>query len=208
MLDFLQSVLDFFDFVTNWWWFFLALIIVFVIAICNTPDEKEKRRKKRELKEKEQQTKRDYRQKYHYISCDTMWKHLYGLPIPQMTECEIWECEDCLIFYDNHPYVLKYSQLIKAEFMSRSEVKKHYVDDTTGAIVGAAAFGAIGALLGGGTKTVTEVENSYFVSLTYKSNNEIRYILFDVTNSKVSAKNFVKKIEPHIDRTDTGVTVL
>ena len=48
--------------------------------------------------------------------------------------------------------------------------------------------------LGGGTKTITESDKKYILAITYKSDDEIKYILFDVTANKVTAKNVIADI--------------
>ena len=85
-------------------------------------------------------------------------------------------------------------KIIKAEILDQTQFKKHYLDNATGAIAGGMLLGAAGALLGGGTKTITESDKKYILAITYKSDDEIKYILFDVTANKVTAKNVIADI--------------
>lgn len=48
--------------------------------------------------------------------------------------------------------------------------------------------------MGGGTKTITESDKKYILAITYKSDDDIKYILFDVTSNKVAAKNVIADI--------------
>lgn len=187
---------------------FVIAIIIFMIVHYNTKPEREKRQARKETAQNERQKRLDYYHKYQMIDHQSFWIHINGLPVPEMSECEIWECENCLIFYNGYPYVLDYSKLINIEFMSRSEIKRHYLNNASGAIAGGMMLGALGAVLGGGTKTVTEEEYNYFVAITYKSDGEIKNIFFDVTKPRNAAKPFVKRLKTHIDFSDRGAMEL
>ena len=77
--------------------------------------------------------------------------------------------------YYGAPITLFYSKIIKAEILDQTQFKKHYLDNATGAIAGGMLLGAAGALLGGGTKTITESDKN-------------------VTANKVTAKNVIADI--------------
>lgn len=173
-----------------------------------SPSERRKRREKKETERREREKRWDLQKKYNMKSCAYGWMHLSGLPIAETAKCDIWECENCLVFYSGRPYVLDYSKLMNIEFLTRSEVRKHYTDDVTGAIAGGLLFGVPGALFCGGTKEITETESSYFVSVTYKSGKEIKNLLFNVTGTEYPAKNFVKKIRKYINYSDRSETRL
>ncbi len=123
--------------------------------------------------------------------------HLSGLPLPQKTECEIWECDEKIIIRHGASFSLNYSQIIDIECISSTEVQKHYVDKTSGAVAGGMLFGVLGAIMFGGTKTIVDTETTYFLTITYSSNGEIKYLIFDVTSKCQNAKNFIKQIRTY-----------
>lgn len=182
--------MDIINFFIDTWWLWIIIVIVTIIAIYNSPEEKEKREKNRENNQIEHDKMVEYMDKYNCEETYLCYEHLYGLNIPEKASCNLWICEECLIIYYGSPIILNYSKIINVEVLNDTQIKKQYVDNTSGAIVGGLALGAIGAIIGGGTKTVTETNKKFFLTITYKSNDEIKCIIFDVTYSKVQAKKF------------------
>lgn len=176
----------------------ILLIIVFVIYY-NQPESKKEREKKRLAESAEREKINGYKQKYK-CKRTCHFEHLYGLNIPNGATCDVWICSKRLVAYYGAPITLLYTKMIKAEVIDQTQFKKHYIDNATGAIAGGIAFGAVGALLGGGTKTVTEMDKKYILAITYKNENEVRYILFDVTYNKSLAKEFAKEINHRISK--------
>lgn len=174
-----------------------AILAVLVIAACVVlyygSDMREEKKKKKLAKIAELERIRDLKQKYKCKKSNS-FEHLYGLNIPQGAMCDVWICSKRLVMYYGTPIILSYGKIIKVEMLDQTQFKKHYVDNTTGAIAGGMAFGTIGALLGGGTKAITDVDKKYILSITYDSDNSIKYILFDVTSNKYVAKEFVDDI--------------
>nr|DAQ48868.1 MAG TPA: hypothetical protein [Caudoviricetes sp.] len=177
------------------WWLglFVALIVVVSIIMYFDDDAREQRKKRKlaQIAEREQEI--EFKNKYKCKKSYTL-EHLYGLNIPQGAECGVWICSKRLVMYYGAPITLFYSKIIKAEILDQTQFKKHYLDNATGAIAGGMLLGAAGALLGGGTKTITESDKKYILAITYKSDDEIKYILFDVTANKVTAKNVIADI--------------
>lgn len=183
--------MDFISFIIDTWWLWIIIVIVTSFAICFSSDEKEKRQLKRENDLKESEKKLEYQNQYNCEETFLGIKHLYGLNIPQNANCDLWICKDCLVIYYGAPIVLNHSKIIASNFLTEEQLKKHYVDNTTGAIAGGLAFGTVGAIIGGGTKTVYETNKKNYLTVTYKSNDETNSIIFDVTDSKVIAKKIV-----------------
>lgn len=131
--------------------------------------------------------------------------HLHGLPIPEKSKCEIWECEEKLIIYYGSFFLLDYSKIMKIDIFTHSDIEKHYVNNASGAIVGAMLLGPIGALIGGGTKEITNYKNTSFFSITYNSNDEIKYIVFDISSSFASVSKFAEKIRKKVNLKNNSV---
>lgn len=125
---------------------------------------------------------------------------LSGLPIPPKAKCSIRECNEKLIIcYDTSvSFSLDYTKIINIECVSSTEVQKHYVDNTSKAIAGGMLFGFLGAMICGVTKTIVDTATTYFLAITYNSSNELKYLIFDVTDCYAMSRNFIKQIKEHI----------
>lgn len=131
-----------------------------------------------------------------------------GLTLPPKTKCELWECNSKLVIYQNSIFVLEYSKIINVECMSNVEVSKHYVDNASGAIVGGMLFGTVGAILGGGVKTVVDKDVTYYVIITYRSSDGTKYIVFNVTNCYSDGLSFARKIKTYLNNDNVNETVI
>lgn len=192
MIEFFKDGLTFFGYI-------IAAVIIFklIAFFANLYDESKSGHKKAAA-EAERRNKSELENQYGLISVERYYKHVCGLPIPENAECELWECNDCLLIYYGNPFILNYSKILSIELLSNTEVKKQYFDNTSGAIAGSLLLGPLGALVGGGKATATDIQTRYFVTVTYKSNDELNYIFFDVTDYRTQAKKFVYKIKSKI----------
>lgn len=124
--------------------------------------------------------------------------HLSGLPFAERAKCDIWECDDKLVFYRDTIIALPYSQIISIECISSTEVRTHFVDNTSGAIAGGLLFGVLGAIAFGGTKTIVEKETTYFLTITYQSKGDTKYIIFDAAKNYSTAQALADRIKSYL----------
>ncbi len=98
--------------------------------------------------------------------------HLSGLSVPAQTDCHVYLNRGGLIVEcASARFNIPASNITDISFMDLSQVRKHYVDNASGAIAGGLMFGALGALFMGGTKEITEVNEQYFLAVSYVSSD-------------------------------------
>ena len=77
------------------------------------------------------------------------------------------------------------SKLLDVSVMTQTEIQKQYVSSVGGAVAGAVLLGPIGAIIGGRATKKTVNNTSKYLVITYISDEETKYIVFDTTNSFV-----------------------
>lgn len=94
-------------------------------------------------------------------------------------------------------FILETSKLLDVSVMTQTEIQKQYVSSVGGAVAGAILLGPIGAIIGGRATKKTVNNTSKYLVITYISDEETKYIVFDTTNSFVgnSIKNKYKYLK-------------
>ena len=96
--------------------------------------------------------------------------HISGLSVPNQTKCHVYLNRSSLVIECDHArFAIPEKHISEISLLDLSQVNKQYIDNASGAIAGCLMFGAIGALLMGGTKEITEVNERYFLNVTYFS---------------------------------------
>lgn len=72
-----------------------------------------------------------------------------------------------------------------------TEIQQQYVSSAGGAVGGALLFGPLGAIIGGRAKKKKSKMVFRYLIVTYMSENEVKYVGFDVTNNFLLAMKFV-----------------
>ncbi|MFR4998394.1 MAG: hypothetical protein ACLUDK_14380 [Clostridium paraputrificum] len=108
--------------------------------------------------------------------------HINGLPIAENTLCQIYYTDDN-IFIDGsgQSFNLSNEKISAIEIKTDVEIQKQYVSSVAGGITGAIVFGPLGALIGGRVKEKKIKNTTRYLIITYTSDNEIKYLGFDVT---------------------------
>ncbi|WP_321993876.1 hypothetical protein [Clostridium butyricum] len=108
--------------------------------------------------------------------------HVNGLPIAENTLCQIYYTDDN-IFIDGsgQSFNLSNEKISAIEIKTDVEIHKQYVSSVAGGITGAILFGPLGALIGGRVKDKKIKNTTRYLIITYTSNNEIKYLGFDIT---------------------------
>lgn len=111
-------------------------------------------------------------------------KHIDGLPLIQGSLVDVMYCEDKFVFVkDNQEISVSLDKVIDVDNVTGKDIK---AQQAQGATAGALVFGGLsGAVIGSLAATTT-----YFV-ISYKSNDEIKSIIFDCSSSFFGIK--VKK---------------
>lgn len=125
----------------------------------------------------------DMKDKYNSIYY-AMLKHIDGLPLIQGSLVDVMYCADKFVFVkDNQEISVSLDKVIDVDNVTGKDIKSQQAQ---GAAAGALVFGGLsGAVIGSLAATTT-----YFV-ISYKSNDEIKSIIFDCSSSFFGIK--VKK---------------
>lgn len=114
----------------------------------------------------------------------TSLKHSIGLPVPEGTFCKLFLCPDKIeIECNGNKFNLDKSKITGVTMKTDVEIHKQYVSSIGGAVAGAAIFGTLGAMIGGRSKEKKSKIVNTFLIFTYKKDESLEYISFDVTNS-------------------------
>ena len=104
----------------------------------------------------------------------------------------------------NQTFELALDKVTNAFLLTEQQVKQIISQSAPGMIIGAAAFGLLGAMVGGRVKTKEKKTRRFFLGIDYISNNESNQIIIDVGEWSVQANKFIKKlneIKPLEDKT-------
>lgn len=121
-------------------------------------------------------------------------KHFYGLSLPENARAVIYEYSDKFTFISNGiSFSLLKDKITDISINKDTDIQKHYVSSTGGAIGGAMLFGPLGALIGGRVKTKNTYSIDYYLIFTYLKNNEPSYIAFNCNGKVFEAKKITKQ---------------
>lgn len=127
--------------------------------------------------------------------------HVYGLPVSEFLICNCYISKENYIFVcDEREFVLKRKSITDKYLTTDIEIQKQAVSNVGGAIAGAKAFGAIGALLASSAKVIDVTTIKRLLIIEYKSDEgEDKSLAFDITGklSDANAKFYfnIKKSE-------------
>jgi len=101
--------------------------------------------------------------------------HIIGLPVAEGVICSIKQLKDKFsIWASSTEFTLDSERVLSIEFKTNQEI---LAGNVGGAIGGALLFGALGAIIGGGSNTKT----THYIILTYKKDEEIKYMTFEIS---------------------------
>ena len=157
----------------------LVIIIVFVIALVKSC------KKAKLLMEND---------KVNGVKQRVAFKHVNGLSLPENTMCSILVYDDRYEFSANGvQFNLPLAKITDVCCKTDVDIQKQYVSSVAGAVGGAVLFGPLGAMIGGRAKQKKVKKVSTYLIITYMdSDNNVKYIGFDVTDSIFVANSFVK----------------
>lgn len=135
--------------------------------------------REKDLNKKEKERKKGERDAYGTLTL------VGGLgDLPQGSNCQVVYNSTRIKFTaSGQDFVLDASKLLDVSVMTQKEIQKQYVSSIGGAVAGAALLGPIGAIIGGRATQKKINQVSEYLVITYMSDGETKYIVFDVTNS-------------------------
>lgn len=134
--------------------------------------------------------------------------HFNGLPIPEGTMCNVSSQSSKYVFSANGATInLDKCKITDICMETDVEIQKQYVSSACGAIGGALLFGSVGALIGGRTKKKETKQIHTYLIFTYKSDEELKYLAFDVTYSLQGARKFVEEFHKNDVRNNAEINL-
>lgn len=130
------------------------------------------------------------------ITIYTAFHHVNGLPIPENVLCEVFSYPDRIDFKSGTTEIkLSKEKITDISIKTDTAIQQQLVSSAGGAIAGAMLFGSLGAIIGGRVKTKKVKTTTSYLIITYKSENELKYIGFDIQNNPPSADKLVKEFQ-------------
>ncbi len=130
------------------------------------------------------------------ITIYTAFHHVNGLPIPENVLCEVFSYPDRIDFKSGTTEIkLPKEKITDISIKTDTEIQQQLVSSAGGAIAGVMLFGSLGAIIGGRVKTKKVKTTTNYLIITYKSENELKYIGFDIQNNPPSADKLVKEFQ-------------
>lgn len=173
--------------------FFAILDIVFFKKYSDKKSGKADKRKQEKKESKELQERTVY------------GLHQAGLPLAQDAACTIADEGDSFkISGGGNNFELQKRKITSIDVKTDVEIQKQYVSSAGGAIAGAMVFGALGAIVGGRTKEKKTTETTYYLIFTYRSNNEISYISFEIQYGAIKKiDKWKNEVQGNFEQTET-----
>ncbi|MCD8048472.1 MAG: hypothetical protein LUG52_02520 [Clostridia bacterium] len=158
-------------------------------------------------KNAKQQKRREDELRARGMSIHTAFNHVNGLPIAENMLCEIFSYPDRLEFKSGTTNImLKRNKITDMCIKTDTEIQKQAVSSAGGAIAGAVMFGALGAAIGGRTKTKKIKTTTQYLIIIYRGEQEeLKYIGFDINLNPLSAPKLVKEF--HELNTTSGIQI-
>ncbi len=140
--------------------------------------------------------KKKEKKNFEGITIYTAFHHVNGLPIPENVLCEVFSYPDRIDFKSGTTEIkLPKEKITDISIKTDTEIQQQLVSSAGGAIAGAMLFGSLGAIIGGRVKTKKVKTTTNYLIITYKSENELKYIGFDIQNNPSSADKLVKEFQ-------------
>lgn len=124
--------------------------------------------------------------------------HAYGLNLPAQTQITAYLKNDTIDFEANGTtFTLQKSKLLDVSSLTDVQVQSQYTSSIGGAVAGAVLLGPIGAVIGGRSKQKNSKTRRQFLIFTYASDDQHRYLSFDITSKPLSGIKFIKDFKEH-----------
>lgn len=158
---------------------FASLVIIAIAGLCVYAIIAIGRKQKKAAEEKPKKAKKAKplaKGKFDIVS---------GLPVPAGAKCKIELYPDLMkIESVGQLFTLDQRRIFNVSIIKKSQIQKQCVSSAGGAVAGALLFGAIGAVVGGGTKVVNLKNVDRFLAFSYwaKDGKEAKQIIFAIKN--------------------------
>ena len=114
--------------------------------------------------------------------------------LPQGSVCDVYYNQVRIKFLvSGQEFTLDVSKLLDVSVMTSTQIQQQYVSSIGGAVAGAVLLGPLGAIIGGSAKKKNLNSKTRYLVISYISNDETKYIVFDVTTNSVLGNQLEKK---------------
>lgn len=144
------------------------------------------------------------------LSIYTALHHISGLPLIEDGLCEIFSFPDRLDFkYGTTEITLSKDKITDMLIKTDTEIQNQAVSSVGGAISGAMLFGAIGAIIGGRSKTkkIKTISNYLIIAYQEHTGDTPKFIVFDTKNNPPSAHKLIKEFHKNSNIHNTKITL-
>ena len=132
--------------------------------------------------------------------------HVYGLPIPENTNCEIRTYADRMEFHGGNADInLNRNKIVNVAMATDVDIQKQAVSSTGGAILGYAALGPLGAAIGGRVKNRTVRTATTYLIISYRDGESFKHIGFEVGPAINKAQELVNEFNKLNQNTVTKI---
>lgn len=133
--------------------------------------------------------------------CSVFGNLVSGLNLPEKTQLSINLFSDKIKIVTNYgnnsanqTFELPLEKVTNAFILSEQQVQQIVSQSAPGMVIGAAAFGILGAMVGGRVKTKEKRTMHFFFGIDYTSNGENCQVIIDVGEWSVQANKFIKEL--------------
>ena len=120
------------------------------------------------------------------------FKHITGLPLAEDYQCKVMYCPDKICIDTNgFEFNLPLTRISDMSIKTDIEISNTYTSSAGGAVGGALLFGPVGAMIGGRVKKKESKTIEQFLIITYEKEENIQYLVFDVTDNFANAKKMM-----------------
>lgn len=124
------------------------------------------------------------------------YKLASGLNLPEGIPCYVYCLKRSIVVEAaSQEFRLPTDRIVTALVMTKTQIQHQYVSSIGGTIAGAMMLGTVGAALGGMAKKKTIKNNTKYLVVAYQGQEDIHYMIFDVTSKVSSAKKFQKRFQ-------------
>lgn len=114
--------------------------------------------------------------------------------LPQGAVCDVYYNQVRIKFVvSGQEFNLDASKLLDVSVMTSTQIQQQYVSSIGGAVAGAVLLGPLGAIIGGSSKKKNINNTTRYLVISYISEEETKYLVFDVTNNSVLGNQLEKK---------------
>lgn len=170
-------------------YFVLIVFLFFTIIFCIVMFRKTRKAQK-ESKKRFQQL------KAAGMLTQAFLPHIYGLPMPENTNCTIQTYPDHIEFHGGNMDInLSRSKIVNMAVLSDVEIQHQAVSSVGGAALGYAALGPLGAAIGGRVKNRTVRTATPYLVITYRNGEELKNIGFEAAVAFSEAHKMVDEFK-------------